>query len=138
MDSRFLDMCKSVLDAAGEGVLGDGLSVLCGVDGCLRSLHDAGLLKSRDLDDPAAELAGKLRGIDDIAVFPDNVHHVYRDNDRDAELRELGGKVKVSLKVGSVDDIEYRVGALADKIVTGDNLLKGVGRKRVDAGKVGD
>ena len=51
---------------------------------------------------------------------------------------ELSGQIKVTLEVGAVDDVEYRIGALAEQEVTRDDLLKGVRGKRIDARKVND
>ena len=73
-----------------------------------------------------------------VAVFLDDVHHVDGDNNRNTELNKLCGEIKVSFKVGSVDYVENNVGMLADEIISRHDLLKGVGRKGIDSGKVGD
>ena len=96
--------------------IGTGLCVLSGVDGSLCSLHDTCSLQSGDLNYLAAELTGKLGDVDLIAVLLDDVHHVDGDNNRNTELGKLGGEVKVTLKVRTVDDVEYSIGALADKV----------------------
>ena len=69
MNSRFLDVSDSVLNTSGEGVLRDGLCVLGGIDSSLGGFHNTCSLQSRDLNDLAAELTGKLVGVDLIAVL---------------------------------------------------------------------
>ena len=86
-----LDMRQCVLYAAGEGVLRNGLAVLGGINGSLGGSHYAGTLQGRDLYHLAAQLAGKLFYIDLIAVFLYQIHHVDGDDDRDAQLGQLGG-----------------------------------------------
>ena len=138
MDRRLLDMSQGVLHAAGEGVHGDGLSVLRGVNGGFRRLHHAGPLQRRDLDDPAAQLVGQLGSVDPVAVLLHHVHHVDGYDHRDAQLGQLGGEIEVALQVGAVDDVQYGVGAFAHQVVPCDHLLQGVGRQGIDARQVGD
>ena len=95
-------------------------------------------LQSGDLIYLAAELTGQLLDVDDVAVFADDIHHVDSDDHGDAELGQLSGQIKVALKVCAVDDIEYRIGALAEQVVARNDLLKGVRGERVDAGKIND
>ena len=133
-----LDMGDRVLDRAGEGVHRNGLGVLRGADGGLGGVHDARALQRGDLNDLAAELTLELFDIDAVAVLLDEVHHVQRDDHGDAELGELGGQIEVALEVRRVDDVQDRVRALGDQIVTGDDLLQRVGGERVDARQVGD
>ena len=138
MHSDLFDVGQRMLDRTGERVHRNGLRALGGLDGGLGSLHDAGALQGGDLNDLTAKLAGQLCGIDLIAVFADDVHHVDGDDDRDAQLGELRGEVQVALEVRAVDDVQDRIGTLADQIVTGDDLLQRVRRQGVDTGKVGD
>ncbi len=138
MDDRLLDMGKRVFNGAGESVLRHGLSVFRRVDRSLRRFGDARFLQCRYFDDRAADPSGKLGGIYLIPFLFDKVRHVYRDHHRYAELGELGRQIKVSFKVGAVDYVEDGVGTLADKIVSGHDLLKSVGREGIDAGKIGN
>ena len=138
MYNCFFDMRDCMLDGSGECVHRNGFAVLSSVDSSLCSLCDTCSLQCRDLNYLAAELTGKLGDVDLISVFLYNVHHVDGNYNRNTELGELGGEVKVTLKVRTVDDIEYSIGALADKYVSRYDLLKGVGRERIYAGKVGD
>ena len=84
------------------------------------------------------ELTGQLRRVDLVAVFLDDVHHVDGDDDRNAKLGQLGRQVQVALQVRAVDDVQNRVRALADQIVTGNDFLQRVRGKGIDARKVGD
>jgi hypothetical protein len=59
-------------------------------------------------------------------------------NNGDSQLNELSGEIQVSLKVCAVDDVQDSVGTLTDEIITGDDLLQGVGRKGINARQVGD
>ena len=131
-----LDVRDGVLDAAGEGVHRDRLCVLCRVDGGLGRIHDAGALERRDLNDLAAELAGELRRVDLIAVLAHHVHHVDGDDNRDAELGELRGQVQVSLEVRAVDEVQNSVRTLTDQVVSRDDFLQRIGRKRIDARQI--
>ena len=137
VDRRLFDVGDRVLDAAGEGVHRDRLRVLCRVDRGLRRLHDPGALQRRNLDDLAAELAAELGRVDLVAVLAHDVHHVDGDDDRDAELGELGGQVQVSLEVRAVDDVQDDVRAFADQVISGDHFLQRVGGKGVNARQVG-
>ena len=134
----FLDMGDGVLNSAGEGVLRLGVRALCRGDRGLRRVHDAGALQSGDLNDLAAQLTGQLLDVDLVAVLLDDIHHVDGDDDRDSQLGQLRGKVEVALEVGAVDDVQDGIRALRDQIVTGDDFLQRVRRKRIDTGKVHD
>ena len=88
--------------------------------------------------DLAAKLTGKLFGVDFVAVLIYDVHHVQRDDHRNAKLGKLGGKVKIAFKVGAVDDVEYRVGTLGDEIISRHHFLQRIGRKRINTRQVHD
>ena len=138
MHSDLFDVGQRMLDRTGERVHRNGLRALGGLDGSLGGFHDTGTLQGRDLDDLAAKLTGQLCGVDLIAVLADNVHHVDGDDDRDAQFGELRGEVQVALEVRAVDDVQDRIGTLADQVVTGDDLLQRVRGQGVDTRKVGD
>ena len=91
MYCRFLNVSDRMLDAAGEAVHRDGLCVL----GCLYRLfgclHDARSLESGYLDDLAAEPFPELVDAYNVTALFHYIHHVDRDNDRDAKLGELCG-----------------------------------------------
>ena len=138
VDGSFFDVGESVLDGAFKGVHRNSLGALCSLDSSLGSVHDSVTFKGGNLDYLAAELAGELIDVYFVAVLLDDVHHVDGDNNGDAELGQLGGEIEVSFEVRTVDYVKYSVRALIDKIVSRDNFLKGIGRERVDTGKVGD
>ncbi|CDE04816.1 unknown [Anaerotruncus sp. CAG:390] len=56
VNRSFLDVSDRMLDTTGEGVLRNGLYILCSVDRGIGCFHDTGPLKSRDLNDLASEL----------------------------------------------------------------------------------
>ena len=91
VNGGFLDVGNGVLHRAGEGVHGDGLAVLRGVDRSLGSGHNAVALQGGDLDDLAAQRLRQLVDIDLVAVLADDIHHIDGDDHRDAQLGQLGG-----------------------------------------------
>ncbi len=127
-----------MLNRTGECVLGNGFAAPGCFDCRLGSFHDALALQRRNLGHGAAKLAGQLLDVDAVAGLAHHVHHVHRDHHGDAELGELGGEVKVALKVGAVDYIQYCVGALLDQVITRHDLFQRVRGERVDTGKIHD
>ena len=111
--------------------------VAVGRDGRLRRLLDALALEGGDLHDRAAELTGELLDVDAVAGFLYEIHHVQRDHDGDAELRELGGQIEVALEVRGVHDVQDGVRLLLNEIIPGHDLFQRIGREGVDAGQVG-
>ena len=91
VDSCFLDVGNGVLHRTGEGVHGNGLAVLCGVDRSLGSSHNAVALQGGDLDDLAAQSLRQLVDIDLVAVLADDIHHVDGNDHGDAQLGQLSG-----------------------------------------------
>ena len=55
-----------------------------------------------------------------------------------AEFGELRRQIKIALEIGAVDDVENDVRPLVGEIIPRDDLLRRVGRERVDAGQVRD
>ena len=138
VNGGLLDMRERVLDRTRELVLWDRLSVLRRVYRGLGGLGDTRLLQGGYLDDRTSDLAGQLGQIDPVALLFDQIDHVDRDYDRDPQFGQLGGEIKVSLEVRAVDYVEDGVGSFSYEVVSRDDLLEGVWRERVDAGKVGD
>ena len=134
----FFDVGDRVLHRTGKGVHRHGLAVLCRIHRGFCRFHDAGAFQRGDLNHFAAEFARQLGGVDLVAVFGNNVHHVDGDDHRDAQLGQLGGQIQVALQVGAVDDVQHRVRTLVDQIVTRHHFFQRVRRERVDAGQVGD
>ena len=136
MYGSLLDMSDSVLNGAGESMHGDGFCAMGGFDRGLCGFHDAIALQGGYLYYPAAQLFGELGGIYLIAILAHNVHHIDGNDYRNAQLGKLSGEVKVALQVGSVDYVQYGVGALVDKIISGNYFLQSIGGKGVYAGQV--
>ena len=138
VDDSLFDVRNRMLDRTGERVHRDGLRALCRADCRLGSFHDAGALQRGDLDDLAAQLTAQLGGVDLVAVLADDVHHVDGDDDRNAQLGQLRGQVQVTLQICAVDDVQNRIGALGNQIVTCNDFFQRIRGKGVDAGKVHD
>jgi len=91
VNGGLLDVGNGMLHRAGEGVHGNGLAVLCSVNGGLGSGHNAVALQGGDLNDLAAQRLGQLGDVDLVAILADNIHHVDGDDHGDAQLGQLGG-----------------------------------------------
>ena len=136
VNDRLLDVRQRVLHRSAEAVTGHGLFSVRGAYRHLRRLVDPRHFKGGNLHHPASQRARQLLNADLVAVLLDNVHHVDGNHHGNAQLRELGGEVKVPLQICAVNYIEDRVRALLNQVVSCDNLLQRIGRKRIDAGKV--
>ena len=129
MQRSLLNVCKRVLNNACKCVLRNCSAVFGSVKSGFGSLHNSRAFKSRNLNYLAAELTRKFGGVDFIAVFLNNIHHIYGNNNGNTELCKLCCEVKVTLKVCAVNDVKNCVGAFLNKVVSCDNLFKGVGRE---------
>ena len=138
VNRRLLNVSENVLYSAREGVVRHYRAALCRLDSRLCRLLDARLAKCRDLNDSASENAGESCNVDIVAALTHDVHHIDSDHHGDTELDELGGEVKVSLKICAVDDVKYGVGALVYEESSRHDLLKSIGRERIYAGQVND
>ena len=110
-------------------MLRDRFAVFGRVDRRVRRLIDARPFQRRHLDHRAADLPGEFRDVDLVAFFFDKVDHVDRDNHRDAQFGQLRGQIQVSLEVGAVNDVQDRVGAFSDQIVSRHDFFERVGRE---------
>jgi len=109
----------------------------------IRNLHhrvqqggQAALLNSgggRHLD---AEHHFHTRHIDAVSFRLRFVDDVERHHHRDAQLHELHRQVEIALQVGGVHHVDDQIGTLVDQVVAGDDLLLGIGGKRVGAWQV--
>ena len=131
-----LDVVQNVLDGGIELVLRHLALGSSGLLDLLEQLRDALVLKSRDHHDRAAELLGELVRVDLIAVLLDQVGHVEGDDHGQAGLDNLKRQVQVALEVGGIDHLDDDIGLAAHEVVARALLLRAVGGKRVDAGKV--
>ena len=132
-------MCNGVLHTAGKDVWQFTCLLLLGSGNrSLGSSLGALALQCADLNCLAAQLAAQLLQVDLIAVLADQIDHVDRHNNGDAQLDQLSGQVEVALNVGAIDDVQDGIGLLLDQVSTGDDLLQRVGRQGVDTGQVLD
>ena len=134
----FLNVRNCVLHTTGEAVHRNGFGLLRRLDGFLCSGLDARAFQCGDLHDLAAQLVGKLADVDLVAVLANHVNHVDCNHNRNSKLGQLRGEVEVSFQIGPVDDVQNRVGALGDEVISRHNFFQRVGGERVDAGQVGD
>ena len=133
-----LDVVQNVLDGGIKLVLRHlalGSSRLLYL---LEELLDALVLKSGDHHNRAAELLGKLVGVDLVAVLLDQVGHVEGNDHGQAGLDDLKCQVQVALQVGGIDDLDDNIGLAAHEVIARALLLGAVGGKRVDAREVRD
>ena len=131
-------MRDRVLHRAFKRVLRNGLFTLSRFDRCFGGFLYSLVFQRRDFNNLAAQSPRQLGGIDFAARFLHNVHHVDRDNNGDPQLAELRCQVQVPLQIRAVYNVQDRVGTLVDQIVTCDDLLHRVRRKRVNSRKVGN
>ena len=78
------------------------------------------------------------RQVDGVAVAAHLVHHVEGHHHRPPQLQQLKGEIKVSLKVGGVNDVDDHVGLLPDDEVAADDFLHRIGAEGIDAGQIDD
>ena len=101
-------------------------------------LFDAGSFQRGDLDDFTAHLLAEFVCVDLVALFSHNVHHIDGHDDRNPQLYQLCGQVKVTLQIRAVYNIQDRVRPVRDQIISGDHFLQSVRGKGIDSGKVHD
>ena len=135
---ELLDLGDGVLDGAAEAVHCRSLRSLCRLLGSLDQLPGALALDGCGLNDRHAELLRQLLYVDHVAALLDDIHHVQRDNDRNAHLEQLGGQVQVALDVGSIDEVHDGLRLLIYEVITRNDLLQRVRREGVDTRQVGD
>ena len=106
--------------------------------GALHERVNAAALEGADLGHGNAQSVLQGQNVDLIAVLFDRVHHVERQHDRDIQLQQLCGQVQVALQIGCIYDVDDAVGLLVQQKPAGDDLLRRVGRERIDAGQIDD
>ena len=124
----FLDVGDGVFHAAAEHVRALAVGVVAGeFYGLGRGFHAAFTLERADFHAGAAERAAEFFKIDGIAILAHEVDHVDRDHHRIAQLDQLRGQVEIALDVRAVDDVQNRVGMLADQIAARDDFFRRIG-----------
>ena len=132
------DLRKRVLDLRRERVLRGPHACGRRLFGSRHQLGRALALERGGFDDRYAQLGGQLFGIDRVAALGDNIHHVERDDDRNADLEQLGRQIQIAFDVGSIHQVDNDVRLFVDQEIAGDDLLKRVRRERVNTRQVGD
>ena len=134
---RLLDVRYRMLDGSCENVRA---LAPCAV---LRRLHrqlGGGFVvlafESGNLDYRAAELLGKLDGVEPVAVLIKDIAHVHGHHHGQTQLQQLRRQVEVAFEVRAVDDVQDGVWLLVDEIVPGHDLFQRIWREGVDARQV--
>ena len=122
------DLAERVLDLIGKLVLCRRRSRSRSLFSRLHQLPGAPALERGGLNNRHAQRCGQLFDVDRVASLLDDVHHVERDDDRDAHFEQLGGEVQVALDVGGVDQVHDRIRPFAYEEIAGDDLLKRIRR----------
>ena len=135
---QLFDLGQRVLDGLGERMLCRSVLRRSGLLCRLDELPGALALDGCGLNDRNAELFGELLDVDHVAALLDDIHHVQRDNDRDAHFKQLGGQVQVTLDVGRINEVHDGVRLLVYEIVACYDLLERVRRQRVNTRQVSD
>ena len=74
--------------------------------------------------------------IDGIPTAPYFIHHVEGHHNGTTKLQKLQRQVQVALQVGGIHDVDDHIGLIFHNIVSGDDLLHGIGAEAVDAGQI--
>ena len=73
-----------------------------------------------------------------VSGFLYQVHHIDSHNYRNAKLHDLSGEIKVSLKVGTIYNIDDRIWHFIDQVISGNYFLKCVWGKGINTRKIHD
>ena len=71
-----------------------------------------------------------------IPLLPCRIHHIQRNNGRDADFKQLGGQIQVPFHVGRIYQIDNHVRLPVCQIIPRNNLLRRIRRKRIYARQV--
>ena len=133
----FLDMSNGMLDASREDVRQLLLLPLHGrFHAQLHRIIDGFSPQRGDLHHSASQCPAKFFGVDLIAVFPDEVHHVDRDDNRAPDLHKLCRQIQVALNIGAIHNIENDIRLVVNQVIPGNYLLKCVGAEGIDARQI--
>ena len=94
------------------------------------------ILEGGNLNKRTAISLFKRLEADEYALFADNVHHIESDYHRNTDLAKLCCKIKITLKICSINDVDDNVRAFIDEIISRNYLFVCVRRERVNARKV--
>ena len=97
---------------------------LCHLQASLYRFHRSFAVQSRDRNDLAADLLAERVEVDLCTCLLNDIHHIHSNHDQNADLKQLCRQVKVSLQIGTIDDIQDDIRLFIDQIVSGDNLFR--------------
>ena len=130
-----LQLCTMVdVDMSGNVRIG----LLIHLHHSLKKLLDTLTATADRRHDRHTEKITQLLDIQLITLRSKLVIHVQSHHHTKVHVDELGSQVKVSLKIGRVDDIDHHVRHVVDQIATHIKFLRTVGRKRICTRKVND
>ena len=135
---RLLDMRDGVLDLTRKNMLRCRFAVPSRLDRGFSRLHNADLLKRRDLKHGTAKLFGKRINRDRVTALADDIDHIDRHDNGNTQLGQLCGQIQIALEVRAVYHVQNGIGTLAHKIISRDDLLKCIGGERINTGQVYD
>ena len=136
MHRNLFNVSQCVFYRTGEAMLRDSLAVLRSFNSCQCCFLDTIPLKGRDFHNLAAQLSAQFFDIDAVSGFSDQIHHVQRNDNRDAKLGQLRSQIQISLQVCGIYNIENSIWLFLYEIVTCHNFFQGIRRKGIDAGQV--
>lgn len=93
---QLLNLGDGVLDGTLERTLCGCIACLCRLLGSLDQLLGALALDGAVSTTGTPSSCDSFFYVDHVAALLDNIHHVQRDNDRNAHLEQLGGQVQVA------------------------------------------
>ena len=135
----FFNMSQGMFHRSVEGMLGHHhLLVLGHLGSQVGRFLDPFSRTGRDFDHLTAHSLGQLVDVDDVAVFPDHIHHVHGHDHGDAQLCQLGAQVQIPFQVGPIHDVQDGVRPFFYQIGPGYHFFQGVGGEGIDAGQVLD
>ena len=128
----------AVVVRAAEVLAQGPLLVFGHMDRVLDQLVDALILRRGDRHDRDAQHGLHRVDVHAAAVACHLIHHVEGDDHRHVHFQKLHRQVEVALDVRGVHDIDDAPGLGFQDEVPGNQLLAGIGRHRIDAGKICD
>ena len=133
----FFNMRQRVFNTSGKNVgKRSTLSCFCQFHRSAGSLRTALTFQRADLQHFAAQSLPQLFQIDGIPILADQINHIDGNHHRVSQFNQLSGQVEIPLNICSVNDIQDSIRALLDQICTGHNLLRRIGRQRINARKI--
>ena len=109
-------------------------TILCGVHGNTGGLLNPISPQCGNFHNRTSQFPGKFLRVNGIAILAYHVHHVNGNDNGDSQFRQLGGQIQIALQIGSVNDVQNAVGTFINQVIPRHDFLKGVRRKRVNAG----